>query len=492
MIIYLAALTSVNPELYEAASVDGAGLWRKIWHITLPQMRAVLLVTMILQIIGTAQVFLEPYLFTSGGPANATLTVLLLIYNYAFGNSLGGNYGEATALSLMLAGFLAVFSLVYLRATRSWSTNDRTAAARDGAPDEPPGLVLVSDWRRPQRRVGPRHRADAAARRLLVVVGLGPILWLAKSAITPTQDTITHPMALFPHGLAWSNLREAWIERRRRPLLLEHRRDRVRLLARQIVVATTGGFALSVLRPRYGKVITALLLATLFVPAVVLLVPLYVEIVHPPLIHHSFINSYWAIWLPAGASAFNVILMKRFFDNLPREIFEAARDRRRRAVPTVLSRSCCRCRSRSSASSRSSRARLVEGLPLAAARADGPEQAAALGSAADDPGADGPRRVPRGDVHRLPRPDRRVPDLPALVPARHRARRSAKGDRLMAAIRFEAGVSKVFADGTRAVDALDLRSRRASSWCSSARPVAARRRRCGWWPASRRSATGRS
>ena len=122
VIIYLAALTGVNPELYEAASVDGARLWRKVWHVTLPQIRGVLLVTLILQIIGTAQVFLEPFLFTSGGPANATLTVLLLIYDYAFGNSLGGDYGMATALSLMLAAFLAVFSLVYLRATRSWST----------------------------------------------------------------------------------------------------------------------------------------------------------------------------------------------------------------------------------------------------------------------------------------------------------------------------------------------------------------------------------
>ena len=122
VIIYLAALTGVNRELYEAASVDGASLWRKVWHITLPQLRGVLLVTMILQIIGTAQVFLEPYLFTSGGPANSTLTVLLLIYDYAFGNSLGGDYGKATALSLMLAAFLALFSLVYLRATRSWST----------------------------------------------------------------------------------------------------------------------------------------------------------------------------------------------------------------------------------------------------------------------------------------------------------------------------------------------------------------------------------
>jgi multiple sugar transport system permease protein len=123
IIIYLAALTSVPPELYDASEVDGAGLWRKIWHVTLPQLRGVLLITLILQIIGTAQVFLEPYLFTGGGPNNATVTVLLLIYRYAFQNSLGGDYGAATALSLMLAAFLAVLSLVYFRLTRSWSTS---------------------------------------------------------------------------------------------------------------------------------------------------------------------------------------------------------------------------------------------------------------------------------------------------------------------------------------------------------------------------------
>jgi multiple sugar transport system permease protein len=122
VIIYLAALTGVNRELYEAAAVDGARLWQKVWHITLPQLRGVMLVTLILQIIGTAQVFLEPYLFTSGGPTNSTMTIMLMIYNYAFGNSLGGDYGAATALSLMLAVFLALFSLIYLRATRSWST----------------------------------------------------------------------------------------------------------------------------------------------------------------------------------------------------------------------------------------------------------------------------------------------------------------------------------------------------------------------------------
>jgi multiple sugar transport system permease protein len=122
VIIYLAALTAVDTDLYDAASVDGAGIWRKIWHITLPQLRGVLLVTLMLQIIGTAQVFLEPFLFTSGGPANATLTVLLLVYQYAFGNSVGVAFGQAAALSLMIAVFLAVFSVVFMRLTRSWST----------------------------------------------------------------------------------------------------------------------------------------------------------------------------------------------------------------------------------------------------------------------------------------------------------------------------------------------------------------------------------
>lgn len=123
IIIYLAALTGVAPELYDAAEADGASIWQKVWHVTLPQLRGLLLVTLILQIIGTAQVFLEPFLFTGGGPVNSTVTILLLIYRYAFQNSLGGDYGAATALSIMLAGFLAILSFVYFRLTRSWSQN---------------------------------------------------------------------------------------------------------------------------------------------------------------------------------------------------------------------------------------------------------------------------------------------------------------------------------------------------------------------------------
>jgi multiple sugar transport system permease protein len=188
----------------------------------------------------------------------------------------------------------------------------------------PTALISATDWRKRRIRWGVGG-TQALLLVALVIVGLGPLLWLAKSAITPTNDTITHPMSLFPHGAAWGNLSEAWSNVHVGRYFWNTVVLAIGSWFVQIVVATTGGFALSVLRPKYAKVITGLLLATLFVPAVVLLVPLYVEIVHPPLINHSFIDSYWAIWLPAGASAFNVVLVTRFFDNLPREIFEAAR-----------------------------------------------------------------------------------------------------------------------------------------------------------------------
>lgn len=123
IIIYLAALLSVPPELYDAAEVDGAGIWKKVWHVTLPQLRGILFIMLILQVIATAQVFLEPFLFTGGGPAGATKTVLLYIYDKAFRNSLGGDYGEATAVSVLLAVVLAVLSWLYFKLTDRWSTS---------------------------------------------------------------------------------------------------------------------------------------------------------------------------------------------------------------------------------------------------------------------------------------------------------------------------------------------------------------------------------
>jgi multiple sugar transport system permease protein len=186
------------------------------------------------------------------------------------------------------------------------------------------GLISHSEWKNPSVRwtVG---SLQALLLVFLVLLGLGPLLWLAKSAITPTPDTFRDPLGLFPHGAAWSNIGAAWNDVHIGRYFWNTVVVAFGSWATQMIVATTGAFVLSVLRPRYARFVTALLFGTIFIPPAALIIPLYVTIVSPPLVHHSLLNSYWAVWLPAGATAFNVIIMKRFFDNLPRELFEAAR-----------------------------------------------------------------------------------------------------------------------------------------------------------------------
>jgi multiple sugar transport system permease protein len=186
------------------------------------------------------------------------------------------------------------------------------------------GIVAPAEWRRGRVRWS-MLGLQAFVLLFLLVAGLGPLLWMAKAAVTPTQDTLRFPMALWPNGIDLGQLATAWSRTHIDRYLLNTVGIAAGSWAVQLAVATTAGFALSVLRPRLGGLLTGLVVATLFVPPIVLLVPLYLTIVQAPVGPNGLIDSYWAIWLPAAASAVNVILVKRFFDNLPREIFEAAR-----------------------------------------------------------------------------------------------------------------------------------------------------------------------
>jgi multiple sugar transport system permease protein len=198
----------------------------------------------------------------------------------------------------------------------------------DRGSDEQGDRGIVSDFDRKKRglRVGMRgvHALLFAG---LVIAGLGPLLWLAKSAVTPTQDTLRQPLALWPNGIDWANIPQAWND-----VHIDQFFWNTIVIAAgswffQLLVATTAGYALSVLRPKYAPILDGAILATLFIPAVVLLVPLYLTIVNPPFLGDdvSLLDNYLAVWLPAAANAFNILLVKRFFDALPREVFEAAR-----------------------------------------------------------------------------------------------------------------------------------------------------------------------
>jgi multiple sugar transport system permease protein len=118
VILYLAGLKGIPGELYEAAEVDGASILQRFRHITLPSMRFLLLVLLLLQVIATMQIFTEPYLLT-GTTDSATVTVMVLIYRYAF--SVNQDLGLASAMSMILFVVLAVLSALYIWLTRTRS-----------------------------------------------------------------------------------------------------------------------------------------------------------------------------------------------------------------------------------------------------------------------------------------------------------------------------------------------------------------------------------
>ena len=200
----------------------------------------------------------------------------------------------------------------------------RRSRGRRTADEDSRGITSAYERRRPGVRVG-RTLLNGGLLVFLVIVCLGPILWLAKSAITPTQDTLRYPLQLWPNGVDWENLRTAWVDIDLKLYFWNTVVIALGSWATQMVVAVTAGYVLAILRPRGSRVLYGLVLATMFVPAVVLLVPLYLTVLDMPVTHWNLVNTFWGAFLPAGASAFNVALVKRFFDNLPREIIDAAR-----------------------------------------------------------------------------------------------------------------------------------------------------------------------
>ena len=133
----------------------------------------------------------------------------------------------------------------------------------------------------------------------LLIVGLGPLLWMLKSSITPTQDTLRDADGAFPARARPRQLRDGVVAHPHRSLPAQHRLHRVRLVGHPDRRRDDRGYALSVLRPRSRRLILGLVIATLFVPPIVLLVPLYLTIVDMPIVHVRLIDSFWGVWLPA-------------------------------------------------------------------------------------------------------------------------------------------------------------------------------------------------
>lgn len=115
MLIYLAALQGINRDLYEAASIDGAGFFRKVWYVQVPCIKSLLGLMLIRQIISVFQVMQEPLAMTSGGPNNASMSLMLSNYYYGFRYF---EAGRSMAVGTITFLILAVLTVIYQIASR--------------------------------------------------------------------------------------------------------------------------------------------------------------------------------------------------------------------------------------------------------------------------------------------------------------------------------------------------------------------------------------
>jgi multiple sugar transport system permease protein len=194
----------------------------------------------------------------------------------------------------------------------------RTAEAQER------GIISTADRRRPLIRYG-LPTVQVLLFVGVLVAGVGPLLWLLKSGLSTSQDILQGPMELWPSGIQWANVPNAWTKVQIGSYLGNTAIIAIGSLLSTLFVCTTGAFVLSVLRPKWGPIVTGAVLATLFLPGVISLVPLYLTILKMPVLGVNLQNTFWAVWLPQAAGAFNILVMKRYFDAIPRELIEAAR-----------------------------------------------------------------------------------------------------------------------------------------------------------------------
>jgi multiple sugar transport system permease protein len=151
-----------------------------------------------------------------------------------------------------------------------------------------------------------------------------PLYWAITGAMKDSTELARTPPTILPQHWHPESYTDAWSQMDLARYFLNTVIVAVGAWAVQLAVDVPAAYALSKLRPVLGTKILAMMLATLMLPASALLVPTYVTITDLPVFGVNLINSPTAIWFPAAANAFNIYLLKRFFDQIPGELLEAA------------------------------------------------------------------------------------------------------------------------------------------------------------------------
>ncbi|GAA4714446.1 carbohydrate ABC transporter permease [Phytohabitans rumicis] len=175
----------------------------------------------------------------------------------------------------------------------------------------------------------PRTRAAYFAVLALVTVLFGlvfffPLYWMASSALKTPSEFALSPPTFIPESFEPGNYADAWSEMRIARYFANTAFYALGGWLVQLVVDVAVAYALSKLRPVFGRLVLGLMLASLMLPAAALLVPAYLTVSDVPIVGVNLLNTPWALWLPAAANAFNIYVLKRFFDQIPDDLLDSA------------------------------------------------------------------------------------------------------------------------------------------------------------------------
>ncbi|MEU4688235.1 carbohydrate ABC transporter permease [Actinoplanes sp. NPDC023714] len=159
---------------------------------------------------------------------------------------------------------------------------------------------------------------------VFTLVFIGPLYWMVTGALKSGQEIAQTPPTIWPQDPQTQNYVDAWNNLALGKLLFNTFYYAAGAVLFQLVFDTAAAYSLSKLRPVFGNAILGLMLATLMIPAMVLIVPQYVTVIDLPILHINLLDSPFSIWLPLVANAFNIFLLKRFFDSIPEDLMAAA------------------------------------------------------------------------------------------------------------------------------------------------------------------------
>jgi multiple sugar transport system permease protein len=159
----------------------------------------------------------------------------------------------------------------------------------------------------------------------LTLVMFYPFFWVLTGALKNSNEIYQVPPTLLPTDWRWDNFVKAWTGYQFPQMVWNTLVLFAGYLVSKVAVLTLAAYALSRMKVPFRRGFYLVFLATLMLPTVAYLVPSYLVIQKLPGVDFGLLDSYWAIWLPAGADSFTLLLLKGFFDDIPRELSEAGR-----------------------------------------------------------------------------------------------------------------------------------------------------------------------